>query len=371
MDWTQKTNEMMKTWTDAQQQLWSGWMGMMPGMAGAGRGFPAFPGFDPSQFIKMGIDTWSGGSEGAAQRLAGNIFGTPDVMMQSINLLMNAWQSVVPNLEAGKAWQPDLQGLLQKWQQDMMSLTGQQSGMGGDFAELTKSVFGQWAPMTGPWLAMVGQAMGAGHPGAAFMGGTSGLNRILGFEEGAHPMPALGEMPRGTVVREKMGKALKAIDSFNDLKKAEAEFQAAMAKGMAKAVERTMEHLAKLAEKGEKITSIRDLMRTWFGVADKTLNEVFTSPDFIATQDKMTVALMNHKIKKREAMELVYRELDLPTRSGVDEAYRDLHSLKKEVRMLRRQVNELANQGGSAGAGEPAKAAAKKPAAAAAKKTQD
>ena len=337
MDWSEQTNNFMKAWTEAQTNLWSGWLGWAQSAAGMA---PSQPSFDPSQWFKMGVDTWSG-SGATAQRLAGNIFGTPDIMARSINLLMKAWQSVAPKIEQGQPWRPDLQALLKTWQQEMAALPGRQAATANEFVELTKTLFGNWSPMTGPWLAMVSQAMSSGHPGAAFMSGTAGLNRMLGFEEGALPvLTGVSEMPRATVVREKMGKMLGAVDALSDLKTAQGTFHVAIADAMGKAIERTIDHIAKLAEKGEKITSVRDLMRTWFSVADSTLNEVFTTKEFLATQDKMIQALMHYKVKQREALELLYEQLEIPTRGALDEAYRDIQDLKREVRKLRKALKE-------------------------------
>ena len=337
MDWSEQTNNLIKAWTDAQTNLWSGWLGLAQGAAGMGAPRPMF---DPTQWFGMGVDTWSGGGD-TAQRLAGNLFGTPDVMSRSIGLLMKAWQSVAPKIEQGKPWQPDLQSLLKTWQQEMAALPGRQAATAGEFAELTKTLFGNWSPMTAPWLAMASQAMSTGHPGAAFMSGTAGLNRIMGFEEGALPvLTGVSQMPRATVAREKMGKMLAAVDALTDLRTAQGKFQVAISEAMGKAIERTIEHIAKLAEKGEKITTVRDLMRTWYGVADKTLNEVFTSPEFMATQEMMIQAVMTHKVKQREALEIVYEQLELPTRSALDEAYRDIQELKREVRKLRKALKD-------------------------------
>lgn len=355
MDWTEQTKNMMQMWTDAQKQLWSGWMNWAQSATGMG-GPQAM--FDPTRMFRMGVDTWSGGAADTAQRLAGNILGTPEMMMRSMNVLMKAWQIVAPQIEKGGSWQPDLAKLLSQWQQELAALPGRQAATANEFANLTKTLFEQWAPATAPWLAMVGQAMAAGHPGAALMGGTAGLGRMLGFEEGALPiLTGISELPRGTVLREKMGKFLAAADALTDLRLAQSQFHAAISAAMGKAIERTIDHLAKLAEKGEKITSARDLMRTWFGVADKTLNEVFTTEEFLAVQNKMTAALMTYKVKQREALEIIYDAMEIPTRGALDEAYRDIQDLKRQVRMLKRELRDALD----AQAKAPAKRIAKGP----------
>ena len=218
--------------------------------------------------------------EGPAQRLAGNIFGTPDVMTRSMNMLMQAWQMVAPKIEQGKTWQPDLQKLLDQWRQEMSSLPKRGASMGGDFAQLSKTLFERWTPMTAPWLSMLGQATAGGHPGAAFLGGTAGANQMFNFQDmlqGPFAQLNIGELPRATVVREKMGTFLKVFDALSDLQEAQSEYQKSLSEGLAQSVERTIEHLAKLAEKGEKITSARDLMRTWYSIADRTLMEMFNT----------------------------------------------------------------------------------------------
>jgi hypothetical protein len=72
--------------------------------------------------------------------------------------------------------------------------------------------------------------------------------------------------------------------------------------------------------------------------------ESFNTPEFLDIQDKLTAALMKHKTAQREALELLYNSLEIPTRTEIDEAYRDIHELKKEVRALRKALKE-ANAG--------------------------
>jgi len=351
MDWKQQTESLMSNWTDAQRQLWSGWMSWMQNAPGGGAMGQMF---DPAQMSRMGADAWSSLREGAPGRVAGNIMGMPDMMSRSMNLMLKTWQIAAPKIEAGKPWQPDLQKVMEQWRDEVSSLGSRQAATANEFQQLSQAMFEQWSPMTAPWLSMVGQAMAGGHPGAALMGGTAGLERLMGFDEGAFPMlSGLGEMPRGTVMRQKIGKMLEATDAAIDVRKAQAKYHKAMSEAMAAAVEQTVDYLAKLAEKGDKITSVRDLMRTWFTMADRTLNKTFTSPEWLELQGELTEALMTHKIKQREALDIIYEALEIPTRAEVDEAYRDIQELKREIRKLKKQL--------AASGKAPVKAAAKAP----------
>ncbi|MBK8175874.1 MAG: hypothetical protein IPK66_11590 [Rhodospirillales bacterium] len=359
MDWSAQSNEMMKTWGDAQKRLWSGWMDWAQSAGNLGQSGTMF---DPTQMFKASADAWSGLSEGSAQRVAGNILGSPEIMTRSMNLLMQAWKTVAPSVEKGGAWQPDLQKLLEQWREEMTAMPQRMASAGGDFAQLSKALFERWTPMTAPWLSMLSQATAGGHPGAGFLSGTQGFGQIAGIGELMQMMTGgqqlgLGELPRATVAREKMGKFLKMFDSMTDLQEAQKSYQKILSDGISTSVERTIEHLVKLAEKGEKISSARDLMKIWYSTADRTLLEKFNTPEFLKTQEDLTVALMKHKKTRRDALEIVYNSLEIPTRSEVDEAYKDIHDLKREIRALKKALKDAS---GKSSAAKPSKKIAAK-----------
>jgi hypothetical protein len=53
----------------------------------------------------------------------------------------------------------------------------------------------------------------------------------------------------------------------------------------------------------------------------------------------MSQAALTYKLAQREVLEMVFKSLDIPTRTEVDDAYRTLHNLKKEVRELRKALH--------------------------------
>jgi polyhydroxyalkanoate synthesis regulator phasin len=75
-------------------------------------------------------------------------------------------------------------------------------------------------------------------------------------------------------------------------------------------------------------------------MADRTLMQKFNTEEFLNVQNKLTDALMKHKTAQREALSIIYDALEIPTRSEIDEAYRDIHALKREVRALRKALKE-------------------------------
>lgn len=358
MNWTDQAQAMMNTWTEAQKQLWEGWYDLArnaPGMTG----MPNVS--DPLSWLKQGMGAWTKGSGDTSQWAAGNIFGSQANMMRSLELLTKAWQTVAPNLEAGKPWQPDLQRFLDQWTKQITAVPERTMGAGKNVTDLWTSFLGEWGTVLKPWLSSFSQAGMSGHFGEMLLGGSSPLARMLTMREDMEPaFEGLADIPTVGVAREQQAKLLRAFDAFVDMRKSSVKYHAAMAKAIEQAVERTMEHLAGLAQKGEQITSVRELMRVWVRVADRSFTELYNSEEFTAVQKDMSQAALTYKLAQREVLEMVFKALDIPTRTEVDDAYRTLHHLKKEVRELRKALHSA--QAKQALQPPAEKAAAEKPA---------
>lgn len=343
MNWTDQAQAMMNTWTEAQKHIWEGWYDLARNAPGLG-GMPNVS--DPLSWLKQGMGAWTKGSGDTSQWAAGNIFGSQATMMRSLELLTKAWQTVAPNLEAGKPWQPDLQRFLDQWTKQMTVLPERAMGAGKNVTDLWSSFLGEWGTVLKPWVSSLSQVGMAGHVGEMLLGGSSPLARMLTMREDMEPaFEGLSEIPSIGVAREQQAKILRAFDAFVDLRKSSVKYHAAMAKAIEQAVERTMEHLTGLAQKGEQITSVRELMRIWVRVADRSFTELYNSEDFTAVQKDMSQAALTYKLAQREVLEMVMKSLDIPTRTEVDDAYRTLHNLKKEVRELRKALHAAKAQG--------------------------
>ncbi|MFO1371090.1 MAG: poly(R)-hydroxyalkanoic acid synthase subunit PhaE [Candidatus Competibacteraceae bacterium] len=341
MNWTEQTATLMKAWTEAQKQIWSGFYDLAQG-TGAGSLNSPMNFYDPSSWLKQVAEAWTkGGGGDTSQQAAGNIFASQTAMMQIMNLLTKAWQTVAPNVEAGKPWQPDFQKLMNQWMEQITGFPGRAKGTAENLAELTKSI-GNWGPLLSPWVEFMNQAIGTGHFGQA-MTGSTGFGKLLLLEQqGMQPIiGGLAELPRAGLTRETNAKIMRASDALLDLRKASLVYDLEVAKGIGHAVERTMERLADLSKKDKKINTVREVMQLWFQTADRTLTERFCSDEFIAIQNDMASAALTYKLRLRDVLDMVYQALDIPTRSEIDDAYRAIHDLKKEVRTLKKALHDL------------------------------
>nr|VFJ59667.1 MAG: poly(R)-hydroxyalkanoic acid synthase, class III, PhaE subunit [Candidatus Kentron sp. DK] len=339
MNWTEQVESMMKMWNESQKQFLGGWGGLaggMPGMSGMS-GMP-----DLSNPMSWFMPQWAKNSS-TGQATAGNIFSSQAMMMQSLGMLAQAWQSIAPSLAAGKPWQPDFDSFFKQWQSEVLQAPKRVSSAGMNVGELAKSLLGEWGPLLKPWLASI-QGTGLSGPLGDMLGGD---NSPLGKIFGSSMEPAfkdLAQIPMIGVGREQMATIMRAFDVHVDVRKATQKYQAAMTRAIGEAMKETMEQLVELAKKGEQIQNVRDLIRIWVRTTDKKFTKMYVSEDFIEIQREVSRANLQNKLAQRAVLEMLYKQLDIPTRTELDDAYKTIYNLRKEVRELRGARKQAASE---------------------------
>lgn len=334
MNPTEQIGAAVGTWTEAQKRLLDGWMTVLNKAAALNVATP-----DSADWLRKSADAIGKGSSEAGRELVDKLLNGQQAVTHATDFFLKAWKVIAPSVEAGTDWRTALQGFSTNWGEQMAGSVERRTGAVKDLTELTQSFGKDWVPVLLPWLAFVGQSSTAGHLGEATLGGAANLTRLLAMESELFPfLSGLAEMPRAGLTREKNAKLLRFLDAVVDMRRTNLKFQTAMAQGMAKAVEATVDRLVQLKAKGEKITTVRDLMKLWFTSADGTLMHVFNSAEFLAIQDEMTTANNEYRIRQRAVLEDIYQALDIPTRSEIDDAYKIIHDLKFEVRALKKAL---------------------------------
>jgi len=107
--------------------------------------------------------------------------------------------------------------------------------------------------------------------------------------------------------------------------------QGAFASGL----ERLMVQLAKMADGGERVESVLTLLRMWAVHAEQAVHEVLQSEQGLAATASLTRAGLSHRRNLQHVAAIVADSLDLATRRELDEVYREIHELKRELRALR------------------------------------
>lgn len=324
----------VNAWAETQKRMWGDWSALLQNLPGGKE--------SPIEAAKKGVEAATQGTNEAARVLMDRITSSQGAMNRVMDFFFKSMKVVAPNMEANKDWRPDLKGFAEQWAKESTAMLERSFGMGSHLGSLSGTLSKDLPEAMGPWLSFLMQAASSGHVGEAMLGGTAGINRLLSMEGDASALAGIGEIPLFGASREKNAKLLRLVDAVVDLRKNSLSFHTAFAEALAKAVEATVEELGKVAAKGEKITAVRQLMGLWYRTADKSLLVTFNKQEFLDKQNAFTKAQQQFKLAQRSVVEDIFRGLDMPTRSELDETYQVIHELKKEVRALRQELHSTA-----------------------------
>ena len=340
-DWTEQADQMLKAWGEAQKNIFDSWQGF----AGRGGEFAAKPqGFaaNPMEWFQQSMSLWTDPA-GVARDAGRQIFGSQYSMMQNLDMLTKAWRMIAPQVEAGKDWQSGLSSFTTSWFQQLTGAPQSMFETSKDTGDLFQSYMKEWGPLLQPWLSSAIEASGSGHLGEMMLGGSAGLSRLFTMEQdefGPAPFSGLAEIPSIGVAREHQAKILRAFDAFVDLRRVMLEFNKLTMVAMNRSVEKVMATLVEKGKKGETVESVRDLNRLWLDSADDVFTKMYVSEEYLKLQHDLSGAGMRYKIMQQEVVELVLKKLNLPTRSELDDAYKTLYELRKEVKALKKALHE-------------------------------
>ena len=305
-------------------------------------------GLIPQFFNQIGVKLPAGGSAAAALAPAAQASD-----------LIGSWASMMPFLAGmtgksadGGAATTAAQAMFAPWSA-MLAPYPSASGKADSAATAPPGAMG----MFGPWAAAVpfvpgaSGATGSVERGAAAtamqpfqaaqqawldfvtqMGGASPKSLMTGFDRTFGGLfDALGFGP--------MRKLQEACQDLAASSLAQNQSRAAYAMlvqgAFTSGLERLMMQLAKMAEGGERVESVLTLLRMWAVHTEQAVHEVLQSEQGLAATAVLTRAGLSHRRKLQHVAAIVADSLDMATRRELDEVYRDLHELKRELRSLR------------------------------------
>jgi class III poly(R)-hydroxyalkanoic acid synthase PhaE subunit len=341
-DWTEQAEQLLKSWTLAQKNVWDSWQDFA-GRAGGAQKPQGFT-MNPMEWFQQSISAWTDPT-GVARDAGQQIFGSQFSMMRNLEMLTKAWQMIAPKLDAGQDWRSPLSDFTTNWFQQLTGGPQDLFETSKDTAALFQSYMSQWGPLLRPWMSSAIEATGSGHLGEMMLGGSAGLGRLFAMEQDefqAAPFTGLADIPSMGVAREHQAKILRAFDAFVDLRRRMLELNKLTVGALTKSVESVMTTLVEKSKRGEKIESVRELNRLWINSADDVFTKMYVSEEYLKLQRELSSAAMTYKIMQQDVMEMVLKSLNLPTRSELDDAYKTLYELRKEVKSLKKALQEQA-----------------------------
>lgn len=96
--------------------------------------------------------------------------------------------------------------------------------------------------------------------------------------------------------------------------------------------------LAEMSKAGERIDSVLALLRLWATCTEQAVHEALQSDDGLTATAAVARAGLAHRKKLQRVAAIVADSLDMATRRDLDEAFREIQQLKRELRKLRAPV---------------------------------
>ncbi|MBC7247836.1 MAG: hypothetical protein H5T73_08660 [Actinobacteria bacterium] len=156
---------------------------------------------------------------------------------------------------------------------------------------------------------------------------------------------SFGRLLRAPVMgyyRESMEKYTKTMDSLNEFGIVLAQFYAYLQGAGAMGFEKLQERLADMEGKGGgEPMSFRDFYRLWWQTNEDIYVELFRSEEFARLLGQLVDKGMQFRAAFRAYVEEATKELPFPNRTEMDYLYRTVDRLKREVRLLKRELGGL------------------------------
>ena len=107
--------------------------------------------------------------------------------------------------------------------------------------------------------------------------------------------------------------------------------QSAMAAG----VQKLLQRLADMAQRNERVDSVLALMRMWAMATEEAVHETLQSEHGLQATAALTRAGLAYRRKTQGFAAIIADTLDMATRRDLDDAYREIQDLKRELRSMR------------------------------------
>jgi class III poly(R)-hydroxyalkanoic acid synthase PhaE subunit len=210
-----------------------------------------------------------------------------------------------------------------------------------DTDELWRLYCEQWKGLVQPWAMSLRQA--PWNVGQASAGNGSALMELQKLYWDAYES-TFGRMlasPTLGLTREMHEDILKGFDAWLDYRRASFEYHVSLSETWTHAFEEFMRRLVTLAEKGETAPSVKALLQLWIEVVDEVFTGVFRSDEYIRMQGRLVNTATAYRLREREIVDACLKASHLASRSELDEAYRRIYELRKEMKEIKKTLQAI------------------------------
>ena len=323
------------------QQAYNFWLGLMPQFLGRFGGGHAVPGAN-------------GDATGTAAPLLNGLTFPADQIAKSAALTQQMLQSFAqmfaPLLASGA-----VPNLFDQWASAMPGFAANKPGDAAAAATTAaQSLYAPWAAL----MKNVAGAIPAAVSLASNPAGSGAASSVLPLQAihqawtdlgsgltGATPEQlrtafdrtygGLGDALGLSVGRELYEAWQVMLSASVEHQEARANYSVLVQSAFAQGVQRLTTRLAERASKGERIDSVLALLRLWAMATEEVIHETLQSQAGLATSAALMRSASTYRKRMQHVSAVLAGLFDLTSRSELDEAFREIQGLKRELRALR------------------------------------
>lgn len=341
-------------WLNTSQTMWEQWWDLLANTTQNGYANPV-----GAPMVAPMFDLWNGWLEQWNKTVQQNFelatAGMPDDAQVATEYFLNSqrhaqqlfkltsetWQAIMTSVTSPEEWNQGLERYMTQLR-EQMSRSADGTNTWQNSNELWQLYVQKMQEFSQPWtnvLMQLPQQIG-------LMNGTDttpmGQMFNLYWDAYQQTWGRMANAPSLGLTREFNEKINSGFALWQENQRVSTEYQLLLGDSMLKAFEGYMRKMLEMAQNGESAANATELLKIWVDVADEQFLELFHSEAYATLQSQYVNSSMAFRRQQREITEIMLRMNDLPTQSDLDEAHQNIFMLRKEVKALKKRVQELA-----------------------------
>ncbi len=152
--------------------------------------------------------------------------------------------------------------------------------------------------------------------------------------------------PNIGMTRELADKLTENMDKFMDYLNVLSEFSATIYRVGTESMETLLKKYQEMMEQDSQPKTFREFYELWWKTSEDAYQQLFGTEDFAKLLSQVVDAGVVFKKNQDLLMEEFLKQMPVPLKSEMNDLYKTLYDLKKEVRNLKRRITSLEESGG-------------------------
>jgi class III poly(R)-hydroxyalkanoic acid synthase PhaE subunit len=130
-------------------------------------------------------------------------------------------------------------------------------------------------------------------------------------------------------------------------RQAQVEYLEVAAGALSQGAEALTTRLVEMGQRGESVDSLLGLVRLWAQTTDGAMHRAMQTPRALEASAKLVRASARSRQQQQRVVAILSQALHMPTRAELDDAFREIQELKRELRRMRKSALATGTPGAS------------------------